>query len=68
MQQKRSAAYRRSIIVALVLAALTVLEYYAAVLYPALWVVLVLLAIAKAALVVNYFMHVSRLWSQSEEH
>jgi cytochrome c oxidase subunit IV len=68
MHQKRAAAYRRSIIVALILAALTVVEYYAAVLYPELWIVLVLLAIAKAALVVNYFMHVSRLWSQSEEH
>ena len=68
MHSKRGTAYRRSTIVALILAVLTVLEYYAAVLYPDMWIVLVLLAIAKAALVINYFMHVSRLWSQGEEH
>jgi heme/copper-type cytochrome/quinol oxidase subunit 4 len=69
MQQKRTAAYRKSTIVFLALVALTVIEYYVAVLHvPFMTTLLILAAVAKAALVVYFFMHVSRLWSQGEEH
>lgn len=66
MNDKKSAAFRLSVIVALVLAVLTVVEYYAALNFPST-VVLFLLAMFKAVAVLNYFMHVSRLWKQEEE-
>jgi cytochrome c oxidase subunit 4 len=67
MIDKRAAAYRASVTVALVLAVLTVVEYFAAI-YLHSTVVLFLLAIFKAVAVLNYFMHVSRLWRQEEGH
>jgi len=66
MNDKKSAAFRLSVIVALVLAVLTVVEYYAALNFPST-VALFLLALFKAVAVLNYFMHVSRLWKQEEE-
>jgi hypothetical protein len=67
MNEKRAAAYRASVTVGLVLAILTVLEYFAAI-YMGSTVVLMLLALFKAVAVLNYFMHVSRLWRQEEGH
>jgi hypothetical protein len=67
MNDKKSAAIRQSVAVGLVLAILTVVEYFAAI-YTGSTVVLFLLAIFKAVAVLNYFMHVSRLWSQEEGH
>lgn len=64
--QTRTAAYRRSTTVALVLALLTVIEFFAALYFNTI-VVLMLLALFKAVLVLNYFMHVSRLWTPDEE-
>jgi caa(3)-type oxidase subunit IV len=66
-KQSKSAAYRRSTVVALVLAALTILEFFTAHYLPSV-VVLMLLATFKAVLVLNYFMHVSRLWTPEGEH
>lgn len=72
MNDKRAAAYRASVTVGIVLAILTVVEYFAAVYMEQLQmdstVVLFLLALFKAVAVLNYFMHVSRLWRQEEEH
>jgi hypothetical protein len=67
MNDKRSAAYRATITVGLVLAILTILEYFAAI-YMGSTVVLMLIALFKAVAVLNYFMHVSRLWRQEEGH
>ena len=67
MRDKRAAAYRASATVALVLAVLTVIEYFASI-YLASTVILMLLALFKAVAVLNYFMHVSRLWRQEEGH
>ena len=67
MNERRAAAYRLSATVALVLAVLTMVEYFAAV-YLGSTVVLMLLALFKAVAVLQYFMHVSRLWSTEEEH
>lgn len=66
-KRSKGAAYRRSTIVALVLAALTVLEFFAGLYLPSV-VILMLLATFKAVLVLNYFMHVSRLWTPEGEH
>ncbi len=67
MNEKRAAAYRLSVTVGLVLAILSVLEYFAAI-YMGSTVLLMLLALFKAVAVLNYFMHVSRLWRQEEGH
>jgi len=67
MNEKRAAAYRASVTVGLVLAVLTILEYFAAI-YLHSTVVLFLLALFKAVAVLNYFMHVSRLWRTEEGH
>ncbi len=67
MNDKKSAAFRQSVTVALVLAVLTVVEYYVALHYPDR-TILMLLAMFKAVAVLNYFMHVSRLWKQEEGH
>lgn len=67
MSEKRSAAYRTSVMVGVVLAILTIIEYFAALYFPST-VVLFLLALFKAVAVLNYFMHVSRLWRQEEGH
>lgn len=66
-RESRAAAYRRSATVALVLAVLTIIEFYAALHFNST-IVLFLLALFKAVAVLNYFMHVSRLWTQEEGH
>ena len=67
MNEKRAAAYRASVTVGLVLAILTVVEYFASI-YLGSTVILMLLALFKAVAVLNYFMHVTRLWRQEEGH
>lgn len=63
----RRSAYGRSALVALVLAALTIVEYFVAVeLNSAIF--LMLIAIFKALIVVQAYMHVSRLWKPEGEH
>lgn len=67
MNGKRAAAYRASATVALFLAVLTGIEYFVAIDFPST-VVLLLLGLFKAVAVVNYFMHISRLWRQEGSH
>jgi cytochrome c oxidase subunit 4 len=68
MSEKRAAAYRASVTVGLVLAVLTLVEYFVAVYMSSSVVILFLLALFKAVAVLNYFMHVTRLWRQEEGH
>ncbi len=63
----RKPIYRQGYVVALVLAVLTMVEYFAALWFPSA-IVLFLLAIFKAALVLNYFMHIASVWSPEEGH
>ena len=67
MDGNRAAAYRLSATVALVLAVLTGVEYFVAQDFPST-VLLLLLGLFKAVAVVNYFMHISRLWRQEGSH
>jgi hypothetical protein len=67
MAAKRAAAYRLSATVALVLAVLTGIEYVVSQGFPST-VLLLLLGLFKAVAVVNYFMHISRLWRQEGSH
>ena len=59
----RSAAYRQGALVLLGLAVLTILEYLVAVYVPSV-VIILIINLAKAGLILQYFMHVSRLWSE----
>jgi heme/copper-type cytochrome/quinol oxidase subunit 4 len=58
-------AYRRGVIIFVILAILTIIEFYAADLNSA--ALMFLLALAKGALIVHYYMHISRLWRE-ESH
>lgn len=62
----RPKAYGRSAIVALALAALTIIEFYIAIMLGSA-IFLMLIALFKAVIVIHYFMHVSRLWSPEGE-
>ena len=66
MIEKRRAAYRVSTTVALILAVLTIIEYFVA-LYINTASVMMGIGLMKAYCVVHYFMHISRLWSE-EDH
>ena len=63
--KRKSGVYRQGIIVALVLAVLTIIQYFAALYLPNA-IILMLLALAKGYLVVQYFMHISSLWSEGD--
>lgn len=63
MNGKR-AAYRGNIIVFVLLAVLSALEYFVAVSLQGSAVLLILIALIKASLIVYYFMHIYRLWRE----
>ena len=67
MSEKKSAAVRRGIIVFIALMVLTIVEYFVSVGLDSNLVLLFLIALVKAALIVTYFMHISRLWRE-ESH
>lgn len=66
-KKTKSAAFRTSLIVALGLALLTIGEYFLALVYSGA-ALLLLLGLVKAYLVVNFYMHISRLWTAEEGH
>lgn len=66
MADKKAAAYRLIFQVFIGLAVLTAAEY-ALSQFTGSAALLLIIALLKAALIVNYFMHVYRLW-QAEEH
>lgn len=65
-QRKRN-PFTRGYIVAFLLAVITGIEFYAALHFNSATIMFIL-AIAKAYLVLNYFMHVTSLWSTEEDH
>ncbi len=67
MEAKKQALYRRGFIVLIVLAVLTALEYYVALLPNTATPALFIIALVKAWAILQYFMHVYTLWSK-EEH
>ena len=65
--KRKTAIYREGLIVAVVLAILTLVEYYAAITPPFdSFAILMILALLKAILVVNYFMHIRSVWSEGD--
>ncbi len=64
MEDKKRAAFRRGVNTLIGLAVLTLVEFYVA-----SWnsvTIMFVIAIAKAGLIMEYFMHFSNLWSESE--
>ncbi len=66
-RMRRSAAVRQGVVILGILAALTLIEYFVGVFLPWGWLLL-LLALIKAVVVVQYFMHVSRVFSSEGGH
>ena len=64
MNEKKAAAYRKGAITLAILAVLTLVEYLLAVGLESSTVPLIIIAIIKVAIIVQSFMHISRLWSE----
>jgi cytochrome c oxidase subunit IV len=67
VSEKRAAAYRLGIITAAILAVLTIIEYLISVSLTGSTVLLFIIALIKAAVIVQNFMHIARLWRE-ESH
>lgn len=65
-EKRKEADFRQIFIIFVVLAILTVAEFFVSTVLGSA-VLLILIALAKAALIVHFFMHVYRLWRE-EEH
>ena len=65
MHEEKGNPYLTITIVFIVLAVLTAVEYLATIYFDSP-IILMILALAKAGLVVNYFMHIYRLWREDE--
>lgn len=63
----KAGIYRTGYIVAIILAIVTVVEFYIALVFNN-FAIMMLLALVKAYFVVNYFMHIKSLWSEEESH
>lgn len=66
MEDRKAADFRQIYTIFLVLVVLTVAEFIVSVTLAST-VLLLLIALAKAALIVHFFMHLYRLWRE-EEH
>jgi cytochrome c oxidase subunit 4 len=64
----RKAAYRSGIYVLIGLAVLTVLEFVIAAALEGSAVFLFVIALVKAGLIIQYYMHLNRSWSEGEAH
>ena len=66
INERKVAAYRLGLITLLILAVLTAVEYFVSV-YNGSLILLMIIALVKAAIIVNNFMHITRLWRE-ESH
>ncbi len=66
INERKAAAYRLGLITLLILAVLTAVEYFVSV-YNVSLILLMIIALVKAAIIVNNFMHITRLWRE-ESH
>lgn len=67
MSKKKAAAYRLGIITAVILGVLTALEYWVSVGLHGGAAFLFIIALVKAGIIVQNFMHIARLWRE-ESH
>ncbi len=62
----KGAAVRRGVVILVILAVLTVIEFIVGLVFPSGWLLLAL-ALVKGVIVVQYFMHLPRVFSTGEE-
>jgi heme/copper-type cytochrome/quinol oxidase subunit 4 len=67
MDAKKAAEFRLGIIVLVVLAVLTGVEYGIS-FTPGLWLGLIVIALIKAGIVMQYFMHIRRVFAEDGGH
>jgi cytochrome c oxidase subunit IV len=67
MDEKKNKELRLGLVVLAALAVLTAVEFGISNLEAAT-IALIIMAMFKAGLILKYFMHVSLLWSEEEEH
>jgi cytochrome c oxidase subunit 4 len=67
LEQKKKAEYRQNLFIFLALVLLTLIEFFVAINLDDPRVLLVIIALVKAGLIVQFFMHIYRLW-RPEEH
>jgi caa(3)-type oxidase subunit IV len=67
VEDRKKAEYRRNFYVFIVLVVLTLIEFFIAINLENAAVPLVIIGLIKAGLIVQFFMHVYRLWRE-EEH
>jgi len=67
MEEKKKAAFRQGIMVLIALAVLTGVEYLIAITSSNATLTLFIIGLFKAGAIIQYFMHVTQLWSE-EEH
>lgn len=65
-REKKAAAYRLGLITLGILGVLTLAEFFVAIALQST-VLLLLIALVKAAVIINNFMHIYRLWRE-EDH
>jgi cytochrome c oxidase subunit IV len=63
MKEKKTAAFRQGLLVLLALAILTGVEYWISITTGSV-VFLLIVALAKGGLIINYFMHMAKLWRE----
>lgn len=68
MEDRKAAVYRQGVIVFLVLAVLTIFEFFVSITFDGTPVILLIIAFVKAGIIVNFFMHIYRLWRPEEDH
>ena len=66
VENRKAAAYRLGLITLIILAVLTVAEYFVSI-YTGSLILLMIVALIKAAIIVNNFMHITRRWRE-ESH
>jgi cytochrome c oxidase subunit 4 len=64
---KQRSGYTTAVIVAVILAILTLVEFFVAINLPSA-VLILLIALLKAVIVIWFFMHVYRLWRPEGSH
>ena len=68
MDEKKKKALKFGVYVFVILAVLTLGEYWVATAYFQWWYVLVAIAILKAWFVIQHYMHLPRIFNEEEKH
>lgn len=66
MDEKKQQAYRIGVVVLILLAVMTVGEYFIGAVAPVWWAPLLAIALLKAYFIVRDYMHISRLFAGEE--